>query len=95
MPHFHSRRRFLFLILIYSTITPFGLGMGFYIMTREHDIMTGVFLAISAGNLIYLCATKSIVEEFSISRLKIVKAIAFCLGILMVIFFHLNEVGVS
>ena len=69
-----------------------GISIGWVIESSyEYEIIKAVFLSLASGNLIFIVIVKSFIEEFFISRIKTMKAIGFCLGVLMVIIFHLNE----
>lgn len=90
--NYHSRRKFFFLIIIYSMVIPLGTSIGWAFSSIFDDgITTAVFQSITAGTLLFLVVVKSPVEEFLVSRMKIVKGIGFFLGVFTVVIFHCNE----
>ena len=68
------------MILIFSTTTPLGIGIGWY-LSNFSDIITAVFFSISSGTFIYIAASEIIVEEFSISKNKWEKLFLYTLAI--------------
>jgi len=80
--------------MIYSIIIPLGISIGWVIASlEENTVLKAVFLSISSGTLLFIVVLKCPIEEFLISRMKVVKAIGFILGVLMVMIFHFNELS--
>jgi len=70
------------------------MGFGWILESlKDRVIFQAVFLALCAGNLLFITIFKGFVEEFFVSKLKVMKAIGVCLGVLTVIVFNLNELN--
>jgi zinc transporter 1/2/3 len=70
---------FIKMIILFSLFTPLGITIGMMIES-QNSLLTGVFLALSAGTFLYISASEVIVEEFSISRYKLIKYFLYLLG---------------
>eukprot|EP01016_Furgasonia_blochmanni_P033035 TRINITY_DN3420_c0_g1_i22.p4 TRINITY_DN3420_c0_g1~~TRINITY_DN3420_c0_g1_i22.p4 ORF type:complete len:169 (-),score=32.82 TRINITY_DN3420_c0_g1_i22:277-783(-) len=71
------------MILIFSSTGPLGVGIG-WILSEGSDLISGIFMAISAGTFLYIAAAEIIVEEFSISKNKWLKFFFFIAGITII-----------
>lgn len=74
-----DKKMFLKMISIFSVFTPVGIGIGM-ILSAFPAWVTSTFMSLSVGTFIYIGAAEIIVEEFSITRFKWQKFIAYLLG---------------
>jgi len=71
------------LILMFSLFTPIGILIGM-ILTSTNVLVEAVFLSLSGGTFLYVSTTEIIVEEFSITKHKYSKFLAFMIGAIFV-----------
>jgi zinc transporter 1/2/3 len=71
------------LITIFSLITPVGIVFG-CTLAGLSAVIRSVFMSISAGTFIYIAGTEIIVEEFSLTRFRWRKYLAFLIGIALI-----------
>lgn len=68
------------MILIFAFITPVGIVFGMTLTFLTSNVVTGIFLSISAGTFIYIACSEVIVDEFSNPENKYIKFLSFLLG---------------
>ena len=59
------KKQFIIMILIFAFITPVGIVFGMTLTFLTSNVVTGIFLSISAGTFIYIACSEVIVDEFS------------------------------
>ena len=60
-------------------------------LSNINNTIEGICLALSAGTFIYISCAEIIIEEFSISKFKFPKFLAYCAGILFIVVIGLIE----
>ena len=73
-------KQFIIMILIFAFITPVGIVFGMTLTFLTSNVVTGIFLSISAGTFIYIACSEVIVDEFSNPKNKYFKFLLFLLG---------------
>lgn len=68
-------------MIFYTLITPIGILLGYFVHKIGNETVVGIFKAISAGTFIYISCGEIIVEEFSVSKNKLMKFVFYSLGI--------------
>lgn len=68
------------MIAIQAVMNPVGVGIG-WILSDQGDLVTGIFMSISAGTFIYIATLEVLVEEFNVRRYKIIKFLFFLVAI--------------
>jgi zinc transporter 1/2/3 len=68
------------MILIQAIMNPVGVAIG-WILSDEGNLVTGIFMSISAGTFVYIATLEVLVEEFNVKRYKIMKYIFFLIAI--------------
>jgi zinc transporter 1/2/3 len=71
-----------FLSLFLSLFTPLGIFIGY--LGSENDLVTGIFLALSAGTFLYIACAEIIIEEFAIADHKFWKFLMYTIGIVFI-----------
>ena len=75
-----KKKQFITMILIFSLISPIGIGLGMILSVLSSDILAGIFLSITVGTFIYIACSEIIIDEFSESKYKYWKFIFFLIG---------------
>ena len=75
-----TKKQFIIMILIFAFITPVGIVFGMTLTFLTSNVVTGIFLSISAGTFIYIACSEVIVDEFSNPENKYIKFLSFLLG---------------
>jgi len=78
------------LIVCFSLMTPVGCILGIC-LSGISTLLEASFLSISAGSFIYISASEVIVEEFSVSKYKLEKFLAFLGGAAIICFMTVTE----
>ncbi|KAL4501594.1 hypothetical protein ABPG72_018645 [Tetrahymena utriculariae] len=68
------------MIAIQAVMNPIGIGIG-WALSDQGNLVTGIFMSISAGTFVYIATLEVLVEEFNVKRYKIVKYIFFLIAI--------------
>lgn len=61
-------------------MNPIGVAIG-WALSDQGNLVTGIFMSISAGTFVYIATLEVLVEEFNVKRYKIVKFLFFLLAI--------------
>lgn len=77
-------KRSVILIVFLASLTPIGIISG-WLLSKTNDTVTGICMALSSGTFLYVSCAEIIVEEFSISKQKFWKFLAYVVGICFVI----------
>lgn len=68
------------MIAIQAVMNPIGVAIG-WILSDQGNLITGIFMSISAGTFIYIATLEVLVEEFNVKRYKVPKYFFFLLAI--------------
>lgn len=78
-----EKSRFVKLILLFSIFTPAGIASGI-IVSGFPGWVEAMFFSLSVGTFFYVAITEIIIEEFSVSKHKVLKFLLFLLGSFMI-----------
>lgn len=68
------------MIAIQAIMNPIGVAIG-WMLSDQGNLVTGIFMSISAGTFVYIATLEVLVEEFNVKRYKILKFIFFLIAI--------------
>ena len=87
-----KKKKFIIMILIFSSISPLGIIFGMVLSSLSNDTIAGIFLSITVGTFIYIACSEIIIDEFNSNVYKYWKFLCFLLGAAIVIILSILEV---
>ena len=79
----------IIMFIFYSLFTALGIFIGS--LVEHNEIISSIFLSISAGSFIYISCSEIVTEEFSVSKNKFLKFMFMILGIVCIIISNLFD----